>query len=48
METMAADYRDLVVWQKSYALALAVYRATGAFPTSETYGLTSQIRRAAV
>jgi len=42
------DYRDLLVWQKAKALALDVYRLTESFPRSETYGLTSQIRRAVV
>jgi four helix bundle protein len=42
------DYRDLVAWQKSMALAEAVYRETAAFPMEERYGLTSQMRRAAV
>ena len=42
------SYRELMVWQKSYALALAVYQATRAFPRSELFGLTSQFRRAAV
>jgi len=41
-------YRDLVVWQKSYALALAVYRATIRFPRSEVVGMTSQLRRASL
>jgi four helix bundle protein len=41
------SHRDLIVWQKSMDLVVAVYRATDAFPKSETYGLTSQIRRAA-
>ncbi len=40
------DFRNLKVWQKSHALALATYRATAAFPKEEMYGLTSQIRRA--
>jgi four helix bundle protein len=35
------------VWQKSHALTLEVYRATGAFPGDERFGLTSQTRRAA-
>ena len=43
-----AGYRELTAWQKSYTLALEVYRATGTFPRSETFGLTSQLRRAAV
>lgn len=42
------SYRDLVVWQKGYALSLAVYRATRSFPRDETYGLRSQMRRAAI
>src|SRR5690242_4519653 len=41
-------YQDLVVWQKSRELAGAVYRASQGFPASELYGLTSQVRRAAV
>jgi four helix bundle protein len=42
------DYRDLEVWQKSYALTLQVYQATQSFPRDELFGLTSQLRRAAV
>jgi len=42
------DYRDLLVWQKSYQICLQVYRATRKFPIDERYGLTSQMRRAAV
>jgi four helix bundle protein len=41
------SHRDLIVWQKAMNLVVAVYRATEGFPRSETYGLTSQIRRAA-
>jgi four helix bundle protein len=44
----AKNYRDLIVWQKSMALVVAVYEITKRFPKEETYGLTSQIRRAAV
>jgi|SRR5580704_1805552 four helix bundle protein len=40
------DFRDLVVWQKSHELTLALYRATETFPRSEVFGLSSQIRRA--
>jgi four helix bundle protein len=40
------SHRDLVVWQKAMNLVVAVYRATETFPKAETYGLTSQIRRA--
>lgn len=41
------SFRDLLVWQKGHALTLATYRATGGFPDSERFGLTSQARRAA-
>jgi four helix bundle protein len=41
-----SSHRDLVVWQKAMDLVVTVYRATSAFPKAETYGLTSQIRRA--
>lgn len=42
------SYRELNVWQKSYSLALAVYQATHGFLSAEAFGLTSQLRRAAV
>jgi four helix bundle protein len=42
------DYKNLIVWARSHALTLVLYRATESFPKSETFGLTSQIRRAAV
>jgi four helix bundle protein len=45
---MANSFRDLVVWQRSMQLTVAIYRLTQAFPREEMYGLTSQIRRAAV
>ncbi len=45
---MARSYRELLVWQKAKALAIQIYRVTEQFPKIETYGLTSQIRRAAV
>lgn len=41
-------YRDLLVWQKAMELARAVYRETEALPKTETFGLQSQMRRAAV
>jgi four helix bundle protein len=41
-------FRDLLVWQKSMQLARAVYRETSDFPKAELFGLTSQMRRAAV
>jgi len=48
VRSIVQSYRDLVVWKKSMALVLDVYRCTQAFPKIETYGLTSQLRRAAV
>jgi four helix bundle protein len=42
------DYRDLVVWQEAMDLVMLVYRVTAGFPKEETYGLRSQMRRAAV
>jgi four helix bundle protein len=42
------SYRDLIVWQKSIDLVDDCYSATRGFPSAETYGLTSQIRRASV
>ncbi len=41
-------HRDLLVWQKSIALVTDIYRVTRSFPREELYGLSSQIRRAAV
>jgi four helix bundle protein len=46
--TGATSFRELVVWQKAHKLVVKVYRFTENFPRSETYGLTSQIRRSAV
>jgi|SRR5215469_9749065 len=45
---MSHSYKELIVWQKAKALAGDVYRTTDNFPRHETYGLTSQLRRAAV
>lgn len=42
------SFKDLIVWQKSRDLAVAIYKLTGSFPKSELYGLTSQIKRAAI
>jgi four helix bundle protein len=41
-------YQDLVAWQKAMELVTAVYRVTRDWPHEEQYGLTSQVRRAAV
>lgn len=45
---MSESYRDLIVWQKAMALVTDVYRATESFPAREIYGITNQVRRAAV
>ena len=42
------SFRDLVVWQKSVDLVTEIYRLSKKFPKDEVFGLTSQIRRAAV
>jgi four helix bundle protein len=42
------SYRDLRVWKTAFELTLEVYRITDTFPRSEQFGLTSQIRRAAI
>jgi four helix bundle protein len=42
------DYRSLDVWQNARKLAVLVYQFTAMFPSSERFGLVSQIRRAAV
>ena len=44
----ARTFRDLVVWQKAHEFVLALYRLTAGFPKPETYGLSLQMRRAAV
>ena len=45
---MIQSFRDLLVWQKGMDLAVTIYKSTEKFPRSEMFGLTSQIRRAAV
>ncbi len=47
-EWRVKSYQDLIVWQKSMELVERVYRMTRVFPKDELYGLSSQIRRAAV
>jgi four helix bundle protein len=42
------SYRDLKVWQRAIELCVGVYKLTADFPREEVYGLTSQLRRAAV
>jgi len=42
------SYKDLTVWQKSIELVTNIYKITEKFPKNELYGLTSQMKRAAV
>src|SRR5271170_6648614 len=45
---MGDSYKDLIAWRKAMDLVTEIYRATRAFPREELYGLTNQLRRAAV
>ncbi len=47
-DAVGKSYRDLIAWQKGISLVAEVYRVTQVFPKEEQYGLTSQLRRAAV
>jgi len=44
----AKTFQDLIVWQKAHQFVLSVYRFTESFPKNEIYGLTAQLRRAAI
>jgi four helix bundle protein len=44
----ARTFRDLIVWRKAHEFTLGVYKLTANFPARETYGLSSQMRRAAI
>jgi four helix bundle protein len=44
----ARTFEDLIVWQKAHEFVIAGYRLSAAFPREATYGLTAQMRRAAV
>ena len=48
MEKEPKAFRKLIVWQRAHSLTLAIYKASEKFPKHEIFGLTSQIRRAAV
>jgi four helix bundle protein len=45
---VAQSYQDLTVWQRAMEMIVEVYALTKAFPREEIFGLTSQVRRAAV
>lgn len=44
----AKCFEDLIVWQKAHQAVLSIYRISDNFPKTEIYGLTSQLRRAAI
>ena len=44
----ARNFQDLIVWQKAHQFVLLVYMLSKSFPANELYGLTSQLRRAAI
>ena len=44
----AKTFEDLIVWQKAHKYVLSIYEITEKFPKSEMFGLTSQMRRAAI
>ena len=46
--TNIASYQDLVVWQRAMGLVDSIYECTAGWPASELFGLSSQIKRAAV
>ena len=48
MVNKSKSFMDLIVWQKAHQFVLEIYKASQAFPKSELYGLTSQLRRAAI
>jgi len=45
---MGSSYRDLIAWQKAMQFVTAIYEVTRGFPSEERYGITNQLRRAAV
>jgi four helix bundle protein len=47
-EQVVKSFRDLIVWQRSIELCVAVYEFSRGFPSDELYGLRSQLRRASV
>lgn len=48
MSEKLRSFKDLIVWQKAYKLTLGIYKITEKYPKYEQYGISSQIRRAAV
>lgn len=48
VKTKIESFTDLKTWQKGHELVLAIYRTTEGFPSKEVFGITNQMRRAAV
>jgi len=48
MKKKKNTHKDLEIWKKGINLVTKIYRLTKSFPNEELYGLTSQMRRAAV
>lgn len=48
MREEVKSFTDLITWKKAHKFVLSVYKITKDFPKNETYGLTNQLRRAAV
>jgi four helix bundle protein len=48
MNEKLKNFKELIVWQKAYKLTLEIYKITAGFPKDEQYGLSAQMRRAAV
>ena len=47
-EIKIKSFTDLNAWKKSHILAISIYKLTKKFPKEELFGLTSQVRRAAI
>jgi four helix bundle protein len=45
---MGDSFKDVIAWQRSIQMSVAIYKLTAIFPKEETYGLSSQLRRAGV
>ena len=48
LDTSKGSFKNLLIWQRAVELSLATYKLTELFPSAERFGLTSQLRRAAV
>lgn len=48
IQMVTCGYRNMIVWQKSMDVVTNIYRITHSFPSVEVFGITSQMRRAAV